>query len=156
MQRTAQLDDVGGPGFVIGFWDAVPSAANVGYYIGVVAEQSLRRRMLDPASRITELATDLETEVDTALDQAEQTMLAVGQAKPAATSTPSGGCYRRCWNASNASKKKASTWQVSPPALADLNRKVGGLHPAWVTAPWPGTSPSHVAATSGPVAFFSL
>jgi len=89
---------------VVGCWDAVPSAANVGYHIGVVAEHSLRRRMLEAAHRITELASDLDTEVDTALDQAEQTMLAVGKAIPATASTPSAGCYRPCWNTSNSSK----------------------------------------------------
>ena len=56
LQRSGHLEVAGGPGFVVGFWDAVPSAANVGYYIGVVAEHSLRRRMLEAARRITEFA----------------------------------------------------------------------------------------------------
>ena len=53
-----------------------PSAANVGYYTRVVEEHALRRGMLKASRQSTELATNLDTEVDAVLDQAEQRMLA--------------------------------------------------------------------------------
>ena len=62
---------------VVGFWDAAPSAANVGYYTHVVEEHAPRRGMLKASRQSTELATNLDTEVDVVLDQAEQRMLAV-------------------------------------------------------------------------------
>ena len=42
LHRGGELDKAGGPSFVVGFWDAVPSAANVGYYTRTVEEHAPR------------------------------------------------------------------------------------------------------------------
>ena len=130
LHRAGHLETVGGPGFVVGFWDAVPSAANVGYYIGVVTEHSLRRRMLDAARQITELATNLETDVDTALDQAEQTMLAVGETKNADSLETLSGLLSDVLERREHIETEGLDISGIPTGLADLDQKLGGLQPS--------------------------
>ena len=133
LHRAGHLDAAGGTGFVVGFWDAVPSAANVGYYIGVVAEHSLRRRMLEAARRITELAGDLETR---------------------------GGLLPAVLERLEHIETEGLDVSGIPTGLADLDGKLGGLQPSTlvVVAGRPGMGKSalamniasHVAAQPGP------
>ncbi len=163
--RADELARVGGAGFVVRFWDAVPSAANVGYYIAVVAEHSTRRRMLAASRRIGELALELDSEVDVALDTAEQTVLAVAD-HLAGGLDPLGLLFDGILT--DLEQREAEGVGISglSTGLVDLDRKLGGLHPAnlVVVAGRPGMGKSalalniaaHVAASYGPVAFFSL
>ena len=166
LHRSGRLEAAGGPTFVIGLWDAVPSAANVGYYTHVVAEHAQRRRMLDAATRITELALDLDSALDTALDRAEQTMLAVGERGAGDGLSQLGGLLPELLDRLEQVEREGLDVSGLPTGLSDLDRKLGGLQPSTLTVvagrPGMGKSAlamniaSHVAANHGPVAYFSL
>ena len=96
LYRSGELESAGGTGFVVGFWDKVPSAANVDYYSRVVEEHSLRRRMIYAARQITEIATDLEVEVGEVVDRAERAVLAVGERRAGDGLEPLRGGSRKC------------------------------------------------------------
>ena len=130
MHRAGELDTAAGPGFVVSFWDAVPSAANVGYYCGVVEEHSLRRRMLAASSQITEFAINLDSEVDVVLDQAEQVMLAVAERRVDGGLEMLGSLLSQVLE--RLEKVEAEGIDVTglPTGLVDLDHKLGGLQPS--------------------------
>lgn len=166
LHRAGDLDSVGGPGFVAELWDKVPSAANVGYYTGVVAEHALRRRMLAAACQITELATDLDIDIDMALDRMEQAALRVGEQRAGDDLQVLGGLLPGLLE----HLERVETEGLDTPGLGtglgDLDRILGGLHPSTLVVvagrPSMGKSAlamniaSNVAIHHGPVAFFSL
>lgn len=166
LHRSGDLERAGGPGFVVGFWDAVPSAANVDYYIGVVEEHSLRRGMLDASRRIAELASKLDTEIEVALDEAEQTMLGVAERRVGDGLEVLGGLLSRVLERLEQVEAEGLDVTGLPTGLVDLDRKLGGLQPSTlvVVAGRPGMGKSalamniasHVAINHGPVAFFSM
>ncbi len=166
LHRGGDLEAAGGPGFVVRFWDAVPSAANVGYYAGVVEEHSLRRRMLDASNQISALAMNLDSEVDMVLDQAEQAMLAVAERRVDGGMEAMGKVLAQVLERLEKVESEGLDVTGLPTGLVDLDRKLGGLQPSTlvVVAGRPGMGKSalamniasHIAIHHGPVAYFSL
>ena len=79
LDRRGSLDDVGGVVALTGIVQRVPTAANALYYARIVAEQSLRRRLIDAGTEITRLGYQPEHGVDEAVDAAEQAVFDVAQ-----------------------------------------------------------------------------
>ena len=166
LRRSGDLDRAGGPGFVVGFWDAVPSAANVGYYIEVVESRALRRGMLAASAEITELAMNLDMDVDDLLDMAEQRMLSVADSRVGDSFEVLGSLLSKLLDHLEQIEEQGQQVSGLTTGLEDLDRKLGGLRPGAlvVVAGRPGMGKSalamniagHVAAKYGPVAFFSL
>ena len=166
LHRAGDLDQAGGPSFVVGFWDAVPSAANVGYYTRVVEEHSLRRGMLAASNQIAELAMNLDMEVDVVLDEAEQRMLAVAENRVGDGLEVLGDLLSKVLERLEQVETEGLDVTGLPTGLVDLDRKIGGLQPSTlvVVAGRPGMGKSalamniasHVAINHGPVAFFSM
>ncbi len=166
LHRANDLERAGGAGFVVGFWDAVPSAANVDYYIEVVEEHALRRGMLDASRKIAELATNLDTEVESVLDEAEQTMLGVAEKRVGDGLQELGSLLSKVLERLEEVETEGLDVTGLPTGLVDLDRKLGGLQPSTliVVAGRPGMGKSalamniasHVAINHGPVAYFSM
>lgn len=74
-----QLDDVGGAIGILDIVDKVPTAANALYYAKIVAEQAMRRRLIDAGTLITKLGYEPTTGVAEAVDTAEAEIFAVAQ-----------------------------------------------------------------------------
>ncbi|MPZ71633.1 MAG: replicative DNA helicase [Nitriliruptorales bacterium] len=79
LDRRGSLDDVGGVVSLTGIVQQVPTAANALYYARIVAEHSLRRRLIDAGTVVTRLGYQPESGVDEALDAAEQVVFDVAQ-----------------------------------------------------------------------------
>ncbi len=79
LTRMGNLEKVGGVANVAKLWDQVPSAANVSYYVGVVAEHALRRRILDAAAQIRDLANRIDVDIGEVVTKADQTMADVAR-----------------------------------------------------------------------------
>ena len=166
LHRGGELDQAGGTSFVVGFWDAVPSAANVDYYARVVEEHALRRGMLAASNQIAELAMSLDTEVDVVLDHAEQKMLAVADKRVGDGLAALGPVLSDVLERLEKVESEGTDVTGLSTGLVDLDKKLGGLQPSTlvVVAGRPGMGKSalamniasHVAVNRGPVAFFSL
>lgn len=166
LTRMGNLDKVGGIGTVARLWDKVPSAANAGYYTELVAEYAVRRRMLEATRRIGEVAMNLDMELETVLDEAEQTVLGVAQDRVEGGLEQMGRLLDQVLRKLEEAEKEGKDVTGLPTGLVDLDAKLGGLQPGTlvVVAGRPGMGKSalsmniasHVALNHGPVALFSL
>src|SRR5580658_9557561 len=66
------LDQVGGIAYLSQLQDAVPSAANLSYYLDHVREKYLLRKMIQTCSGVVGRIYDYEGEVDALLDEVEK------------------------------------------------------------------------------------
>jgi replicative DNA helicase len=79
------LDAAGGPAYIAGLTDTVPTAANVEYYARVVLENSMRRSLLTISQKIIADAHDEATESRSVLENAQKQIFELTDAHQSAT-----------------------------------------------------------------------
>jgi len=79
------LDSAGGPGYVAGLTDTVPTSANVEYYAKIVMEQATRRSLLKISQRIISNVHDDTVESRVVLEQAQKQIFELTDASQTAT-----------------------------------------------------------------------
>jgi replicative DNA helicase len=75
------LEQIGGIAYLSQLQDAVPSAANLSYYLEIVREKYLLRRMIQTCSGVVGKIYDFEGEVDALLDEVEKEVLRVNESR---------------------------------------------------------------------------
>jgi replicative DNA helicase len=75
------LEEAGGLSYLSELQDAVPSAANLSYYLDIVREKFLLRRMIQTCTEIVGRVYDYEGEVEALLDEVERDVLRISESR---------------------------------------------------------------------------
>ena len=81
LQRSGELDDVGGPAYITSLADGVPRATNVEYYARIVKEKATLRNLIFAANKILTNAYEADQEPDLILDEAESAIFSIAEDK---------------------------------------------------------------------------
>src|SRR5207244_872044 len=81
LKDRQQLDAVGGLAYLSSLPDAVPSAANLDYYLGIVREKFILRKMIQTCTSVVGRVYEHEGEVDALLDEVERDILHISEAR---------------------------------------------------------------------------
>lgn len=82
------LEQVGGIAYLSQLQDAVPSAANLAYYLEIVREKYLLRKLIATCSGVVGKVYDFEGEVEALLDEVEKEVLRVNESRVQSGVTP--------------------------------------------------------------------
>ncbi len=77
LNKKKYLDKIGGVEYLTEVVNSVPSAANVDYYIEIVRDKAILRRLIDVSTEITTSSYDAEGSTSEILDNAEKQILTV-------------------------------------------------------------------------------
>jgi replicative DNA helicase len=72
-----QLEEIGGPEYLSDLYNFVPTAANAGYYIDIVREKFVLRRLISACNRLSTQCYDQQWEIEQLLDETEKEIFAV-------------------------------------------------------------------------------
>jgi replicative DNA helicase len=72
-----QLEEIGGPEYLNDLYNFVPTSANAAYYIDIVREKYVLRRLISACNRLSTQCYDQQGEIDPLLDQAEKEIFAI-------------------------------------------------------------------------------
>ncbi|MDD5711744.1 MAG: replicative DNA helicase [Smithellaceae bacterium] len=81
LKDKKHLDNVGGATYLASLVDNVPSAANVGYYVKIIKEKAVLRRLIGTATEILSKSYETGSDVDNVLDEAEQAIFEISENK---------------------------------------------------------------------------
>jgi len=81
LKNKQRLDEVGGLAYLTSLPDAVPSAANLSYYLEIVLQKHVLRKMIQTCTEVVGRVYDHEGEVDTLLDEVERDILRISEAR---------------------------------------------------------------------------
>jgi replicative DNA helicase len=84
LKNAQQLENIGGLAYLASLPDAVPSAANLEYYIEIILEKYLLRKMIQTCTRIVGQVFDFEGQVDSLLDEVERDILRISEERVSA------------------------------------------------------------------------
>lgn len=79
LKSKNQLEAIGGIPYLTALQDAVPSAANLTYYLDIIKEKALARKMIQVGTQMVQGVLESEGNVEQLLDQAEADVLAIRQ-----------------------------------------------------------------------------
>src|ERR1700674_5447518 len=72
LKNKQRLEEVGGLAYLNSLPDTVPSAANLSYYLEIVLQKYVFRKMIHTSTEVVSRVYDHDGEVDTLLDQVER------------------------------------------------------------------------------------
>ena len=166
LRRRGELEKVGGVAYLTRLVDIVPSTSNVAHYAGIVEEHAKRRELIRAGAAVTEVAFDIDEEIASVLDRAEQSVLAVAERRTSQSLLEVGPLFNTVLEQIEMMEERGSELTGLSTGFVDLDKKLAGLQPAnlIVIAGRPSMGKSSIAlniatnaAIAGePVAIFSL
>ncbi len=128
LRDGSQLEAVGGLPYIAGLMDAVPSAANLEYYLGIVREKHLLRRMLQACTGVITRVHENEGEVDQLLDEVERDILRISEEREEGASKNIKDLVNHAINIIQDYHSKQGQLSGVPTGFADLDKMTHGLH----------------------------
>jgi replicative DNA helicase len=167
LERRGQLDSVGGVVAISDLLGRVPTAANATYYARIVADQALRRRLIDAGTQITRIGYNAEEGADEAVDSAEALMYQVAQQDRSGEFTPMKDLLAESFELLEKLHENDSPVTGLATGFDDLDHVTAGLQPSnlVILAARPGMGKSTLVANLAsnvaveqrrPVVLFSL
>ena len=166
LRRHGELEKIGGVQYLTRLVDIVPSTSNIVYYASIVEEHAKRRELIRAGALVTDIAFNIDEEIATVLDSAEQAVLGVAEKRSSQTLHEVGPMFNDVLEQIELMEQRGSELTGLATGYTDLDRKLAGLQPSnlVVIASRPGMGKSslalgiaiNVAAQDELVAIFSL
>jgi replicative DNA helicase len=127
LERRGQLDEVGGPAFLTGLINVVPTSIHIEHYATIVQRAAIRRRLIEAAGQIAALAYREEVVVDDVVDRAEQVVFAVSSARLSRSVVPLRSAVSDYYDRVEYLNKHRGQMIGLPTGFARLDEILGGM-----------------------------
>ncbi len=122
------LDQVGGIAYLSSLQDAVPSAANLSYYLEIVLDKAALRKMIRTCSDIVARAYENEGEVDALMDQAESEVLRIAESRVSSETNTIKELVKKAITTIEDFHQRQGMLTGIPTGFADLDKMTSGFH----------------------------
>jgi replicative DNA helicase len=129
LKDRKQLDNVGGVTYLSSLADRVPSAANLQYYLDIVREKHLLRRLIVTCTDMVGRVYEHEGEVDALLDEAERDILQVVESGVDESQAPIRDLVHKAINTIEDYHSRQGALTGIGTGFIDFDRMTTGLHP---------------------------
>jgi replicative DNA helicase len=128
LKNKNQLESVGGLAYLSSLVDAVPSAANLNYYLEIVREKYLLRRTIQACSGVVGRVYDYEGDVDALLDEVERDILHISEAREESESQKIKDLVHKAINTIEDFHQRQGMLTGISTGFVDLDKLTSGLH----------------------------
>jgi replicative DNA helicase len=122
------LEEIGGIAYLAALPDAVPSAANLSYYLDIVQEKYLLRKMIHTCTDVVARVYDHEGEVDMLMDEVERDILRISESRVQSQTTTIKDLVKRAINTIEDFHQRQGVLTGVGTGFADLDKMTSGLH----------------------------
>ncbi len=128
LRRREKLEEAGGEDYIIGLINMVPTSINARSYGQVVEAAALRRRMIQAASTIAELAFNEAEDINVAIDRAEQALFSISEQRTTRDLTPVKQIASSYLERIQELHQRGDDVIGVPTGFVDMDRILGGLN----------------------------
>jgi replicative DNA helicase len=128
LKDKKQLETVGGIPYLSSLSDAVPSAANLAYYLAIVREKYLLRRTLQTCTNAVTQIYEFEGEVDALLDEVERDVLKINEEREEKGAVTIRQLVNRAINMIEEYHQRQGMLTGLSTGFPDFDRMTSGLH----------------------------
>ncbi len=122
------LEQVGGIAYLSVLPDTVPSAANLSYYLEIVREKYLLRKMIHVCTDVVSRVYDYEGEIDALMDEVERDVLRISEERVQATTNTIKDLVKRAINTIEDFHQRQGMLTGIATGFNDLDKMTSGLH----------------------------
>lgn len=128
LEKNNTLSLIGGMEYLSEVVDAIVSAANLEYYINIVQEKYLRRRLIDVSTNITTSAYEEDSDTSDVIDNAEKQIFTVTKERKASELKSISEVLRSTQERLEYLAQNGSAVTGLPTGFTDLDILTSGLH----------------------------
>ena len=128
LKNAQQLEQVGGLAYLATLPDTVPSAANLSYYLDIVHEKYLLRKMIQTCTDVVGRMYDYEGEVDELLDQVERDILRISESRVQSQTTAIKELVKQAITTIEDFHQRQGVLTGVGTGFTDLDKMTSGLH----------------------------
>jgi replicative DNA helicase len=128
LKNKQLLEEVGGIPYLAALPDAVPSAANLSYYLDIVQEKYLLRKMIHTCTDVVARVYDHEGDVDALMDEVERDILRISESRVQSQTTAIKELVHRAINTIEKFHQGQGKLTGVGTGFTDLDKMTSGLH----------------------------
>lgn len=128
LKDNKQLEAVGGIAYLMSLSDAVPSPANLKYYLEIVLDKHILRRIIRVSSDVVSDSYEFEGEVDRLLDEVETKILRLSEERVEGTSMVMKDLVHKAINTIEDFFKREGSVTGVGSGFPDLDKMTTGFH----------------------------
>ncbi len=128
LKDKQQLEQVGGVAYLASLPDMVPSAANLLYYLEIVLEKYVLRKMIQTCTEVVGRVYDHEGEVDTLLDEVERDILRISETRVEGKTDKIKDLVKKAISTIEDFHQRQGMLTGVGTGFADLDKMTSGLH----------------------------
>jgi len=122
------LEQVGGIAYLSSLPDTVPSAANLSYYLEIVKEKYLLRKMIHVCNDVVGRVYEFEGEVDSLMDEVERDILRISESRVQAHTNSIKDLVKKAINTIEDFHQRQGMLTGIATGFHDLDKMTSGLH----------------------------
>jgi replicative DNA helicase len=128
LKDRQSLEQVGGIAYLSTLPDVVPSAANLSYYLEIVQEKFLLRKMIRVCTEVVGRVYDYEGEVDTLMDEVERDILRISESRVQAHTNTIKELVKKAINTIEEYHQRQGALTGLGTGFQDLDKMTTGFH----------------------------
>jgi replicative DNA helicase len=128
LKNKQLLEEVGGITNLASLPDRVPSAANLSYYLDIVQEKYLLRKMIQTCTEVVGRVYDYEGEVDALMDEVEREILRISESRVQSQTTTIKDLVKKAINTIEDFHQRQGVLTGVGTGFTDLDKMTSGLH----------------------------
>jgi replicative DNA helicase len=128
LKNNQLLDEVGGIAYLASLPDKVPSSANLSYYLEIVQEKYLLRKMIQTCTGVVSRVYEHEGEIDALMDEVERDILRISESRVQSNTSTIKELVKKAINTIEDFHQRQGLLTGVGTGFTDLDKMTSGFH----------------------------